>query len=356
MTAIDAAGTAPAKADAVTSLQYSNLTATPSATAIVATVVWGLPTPGTIDQVAVTWGGQKMQLLGSLITTANLSNCNLRADIYGLINPVPGNQALSVGGWSAPASVEIDAVSLSGTDISAAYSAVFTVYTSSGPGNSPQTLNVPTSPGNITLGLVCSDDFEVLNTDSTTQLYLDNSLAFSSSSTKYAASSGTSTAFSWSDTSGTFDAWIAIGVDVGLKQRATQLAFEIPAIIMSNGAVIMSNFQLLNDEIATVTIKATNQGGLTEPLPSGDVFTVVSSKPASLTAAIGKDAGGNPAVILTPLVQASLGLSITVTDSSGLKAATLGVDISQDVRPANIVLDVVDATFTSQPTPTAPGP
>lgn len=118
----------------------------------------------------------------------------------------------------------------------------------------------------------------------------------------------------------------------------------------------MPNFELPNDQVVTITIKTQDASGATVPAPAGDVFSVASSNPASLGAAIGTDANGNPAVILTPLVQASPGLSITVSDADGLAADTQLVDIVPDVTPTNIVLDLADATHTTQPVPTNPGP
>lgn len=118
----------------------------------------------------------------------------------------------------------------------------------------------------------------------------------------------------------------------------------------------MPNYELPSDEIATVTIKTTDAGGGTEAVPAGDVFTAVSSNPASLGVSIGTDASGAPALILTPLVQASPNITVTVSDSAGLKQAVQIVDIVLDVTPKNVVLDLADAVLTSQATPTAPGP
>lgn len=136
--------------------------------------------------------------------------------------------------------------------------------------------------------------------------------------------------------------------------RATRLALEIPSI--TRRGKLMANFELPNDQVATILIKATNSGGVTEPVPTGDTFTALSSNAASLGAAIGADGSGNPAVVLTPLVRVSPGITVTVSDSAGLAQASIIVDIVEDVTPANLVLDVADATHVSQPVPTAPGP
>jgi hypothetical protein len=137
--------------------------------------------------------------------------------------------------------------------------------------------------------------------------------------------------------------------------RATSIALELPTRRTKKGKV-MPNYELPNDEVDTITIKTQNAAGATEPVPTGDVFSVASDKPASLGTAVGKDAGGNPAIVLTPLVQVSPGIAVTVSDTAGLKVATLIVDIVQDVTPTNIVLDTADATHVAQPVPTAPGP
>jgi hypothetical protein len=138
-------------------------------------------------------------------------------------------------------------------------------------------------------------------------------------------------------------------------KRPTKIALEIPTRTTKAGAP-MPNYELPNDEVDTITIKTQTGGGATVPAPAGDVFNVVSSNPTSLQATIGKDAGGNPAVVLTPLVQVSPGITVTVTDSAGLMQDVQVVDIVADVAPKNIVLDLADATHVSQPVPTAPGP
>ena len=118
----------------------------------------------------------------------------------------------------------------------------------------------------------------------------------------------------------------------------------------------MPNYELKSDDTATITIQTATVSGTVEPAPAGDVFSVMSSNPGSLMATIGKDANGNPAVILTPLVQASPGITITVSDSAGLAVDAQIVDVVIDNTPTNVILDLADAVLTSQPTPTAPGP
>lgn len=116
----------------------------------------------------------------------------------------------------------------------------------------------------------------------------------------------------------------------------------------------MPNYELLNDTIATIPVQTTNSAGVVEPPPTGDTFTAVSSLPASLGVSI--ITAPALALVLTPLVQASPGITVTVSDSAGLKVATQLVDIVADATPTNVILDLADATTVAQPVPTAPGP
>jgi hypothetical protein len=118
----------------------------------------------------------------------------------------------------------------------------------------------------------------------------------------------------------------------------------------------MANYELPNDVVRTIGILTETAAGTVEPAPAGDVFTVVSSNPASLNAVIGATAAGNPAVVLNALVDVSPGLSVVVSDSAGLVALTQLVDIVMDVTPTNIQLDLANATSVAQPVPTATGP
>jgi hypothetical protein len=139
------------------------------------------------------------------------------------------------------------------------------------------------------------------------------------------------------------------------RPKPTRIALEIPRRRSKKG-VVMPNFEIPNDEIITVSVKSTDTSGAVEPFPGGDIISVASSDVASLQAVVGVDASNNPAIILTPLVQKASNLTITVSDSAGLTQVVQIVDIVADVAPKNLVLDLADATHTSQPVPTTPGP
>jgi hypothetical protein len=139
-----------------------------------------------------------------------------------------------------------------------------------------------------------------------------------------------------------------------LNAKPARIALAIPQL--TRKGVPMANYELANDTVATIGIMTTDANGDVVPMPAGDVFTVVSSNPASLTAAIGATAAGGPAVVLTPLVKVSPGLTVTVSDSKGLPQDVQIVDIVNDVTPRNVVLDLAGAATVAQPVPTAPGP
>ena len=120
------------------------------------------------------------------------------------------------------------------------------------------------------------------------------------------------------------------------------------------------NYELANDTVAYIPITTLDAAGAVVPAPSGDAFSAASSNPASLTAAIGVMPAGSaiqgPALVLTPLVQASPGLTVTITDTAGLTSDTQDVDIVQDLTPKSIGLNLTGATTTPQAVPTNPGP
>jgi hypothetical protein len=67
--------------------------------------------------------------------------------------------------------------------------------------------------------------------------------------------------------------------------KPTVIGLELPTRRTKKGK-LMPNYELPNDEIDTITIKTQNAAGTTEPVPTGDVFSVTSSKPASLGTAV----------------------------------------------------------------------
>jgi len=131
----------------------------------------------------------------------------------------------------------------------------------------------------------------------------------------------------------------------------TKIVLAIPQV--TRKGVIMPNYELEDDTVATIPIQTTNSAGVVEPPPAGDTFTVTSSSPSLGVAVVTSPV---LALVLNPLVQASPNITVTVSDSSGLKVATQLVDIVADVTPTNVILDLAGATTVSQPVPTPPGP
>jgi hypothetical protein len=133
------------------------------------------------------------------------------------------------------------------------------------------------------------------------------------------------------------------------RYRPVKIDLALPAIYRKG--ILMPNFELASDEVATVTIIARDTGGDIVPAPNGDVFTAVSSNPASLGVAV----NGNTEV-WTPLVVASPGITVTTSDSAGLVVSVQIVDIVADTTPKAVGLDLANVVLTPQATPTNPGP
>lgn len=112
----------------------------------------------------------------------------------------------------------------------------------------------------------------------------------------------------------------------------------------------MADIPLANDEIYTIPIVAEDAAGNIVPPPSGDTFTAVASDPTSLGVVIGATSSGAPAVVLTPLKQNATGITVTVTDTSGLTQDVATFDISSGA-PSLIALDFAHETTSSQPIP-----
>jgi len=119
----------------------------------------------------------------------------------------------------------------------------------------------------------------------------------------------------------------------------------------------MANFELANDAVASIPITTVDTTGAVVPAPSGDIFSVVVSDVTKMTAVIGVmpsgPVAGAVALILTPLVQVSPGLTVTVSDTAALTSATVTVDLVDDVTPKGILPDVAGVVFTPQPVPVA---
>lgn len=115
----------------------------------------------------------------------------------------------------------------------------------------------------------------------------------------------------------------------------------------------MAGYPLKNDAVVTIGILATDDAHDVVPAPANDAFSVVSSDPAKLHAAIGTNAAGHPAVIINALVRAATGLSFKVSDTAGLAAITQEVDIVDDTTPKAVGLDLAGAASAPQPVPPA---
>jgi hypothetical protein len=138
-----------------------------------------------------------------------------------------------------------------------------------------------------------------------------------------------------------------------VPSKASKIMLALPTVT-KKGIVVMPVLNLLNDTVATAPILTEDSVGAVEPYPTGDVFSAVSSNPASLTAAIVVVSPTQSNLVLTPLVQVSPGLTVTVTDTAGLPPEIWTVNIVDDTVDTQIATGTF--TTTPQPVPTATGP
>lgn len=141
-----------------------------------------------------------------------------------------------------------------------------------------------------------------------------------------------------------------------VKRKPNHISLGFPTLTRKDDGTV-ANFELANDMVASIPILVDDAAGDPVPAPSGDVFSAVATGPAGSTPdglQVAVDGSNN--LVLTPTVRVSPGWSVTVSDSSGLAAFTLPVDIVEDTTPKAITLDVAAATEVAQPVPTAPGP
>lgn len=119
----------------------------------------------------------------------------------------------------------------------------------------------------------------------------------------------------------------------------------------------MANRQIYNDKVTVIPLNAVLQATQAATTwPSGTSLTATSSKPLSLSASI-SSVGSNATLVLTPLVQASTGISVTVS-SPGLVGVSELFDIVSDPNLVQILIDsnAADQTTTQQAVPANPGP
>lgn len=122
----------------------------------------------------------------------------------------------------------------------------------------------------------------------------------------------------------------------------------------------MANFQLYNDKVWTLPVKCfnPNTSTTTAGFPSGTTVTAASSLPNSLGVAMSGNISTGIWMVLTPKVQVSPGITITLTGTN-MPTTTFLVDVADDPAAQNqMVVDTTpaDITTVTQSVPTASGP
>lgn len=148
-----------------------------------------------------------------------------------------------------------------------------------------------------------------------------------------------------------------------LSPRPERIVLCVPTITTKEGD--MANLQVACDSIVTIPILVLDAEGQPVAPASGDTFTATPAPNPNeggvaqpYTAEIAPTSGpnGGPALIITPLVQASPNQSVTVADQDGLTSAVLAFDIVDDLAPKQIQLNAAGATTAEQDVPETAGP
>jgi hypothetical protein len=149
---------------------------------------------------------------------------------------------------------------------------------------------------------------------------------------------------------------IALNILTKPHQANTKIALALPILTLKDGTV-MANYQLKNDVVADILITSINDAKVLVATPAGDIDSVVSSDPGKLNAVIGTMPAPSPFIGMASLrINAVMkgpftGLTVTITDSAGLKSDVAGIDIVEDTTPTAISLDFSSVVLTPQPVP-----
>ncbi len=123
----------------------------------------------------------------------------------------------------------------------------------------------------------------------------------------------------------------------------------------------MADFPLFNDTQYWFLIDDDDAAGAVVPLPAGDVVSVASGNAASIAMVVepmpsGPSAGA-PSVHVSPMVQATTGISCTLTDTAGQPMpVVVTFSVAANPAPASLALDTATVVTSKQPVPAAPGP
>lgn len=140
------------------------------------------------------------------------------------------------------------------------------------------------------------------------------------------------------------------------KVPGRPLTLCLPTLTDKKGNPIVANYPLSLANVATFTITELNTvTGAFDPVNPADVFTAAASDTTNLSATIGTNAAGAPALVVNWLHTTSpllTGVSVTISDSLG---NTNDVQLFDMIQPATlpdqIGLDVTDVTLETQPVP-----
>lgn len=150
-------------------------------------------------------------------------------------------------------------------------------------------------------------------------------------------------------------ALVRIEAKLDRPSRHGKLVLLQPTLTTLQGIPIMAAYALKTDVVAHFVVTETNPAtGALVPVDPADVFTVTSSDPANLNAAVATNAAGQTEIAVNWLHTTSpmlTGVGISITDSQGNTADN--AETFDMVPPthvaAQIGLDIAGVTETPQP-------
>jgi hypothetical protein len=119
----------------------------------------------------------------------------------------------------------------------------------------------------------------------------------------------------------------------------------------------VANFQLYNDKVWSFPLKWVDpiSQATSTTFPAGTSFSATSSLPGSLSASV-FISSGIAYLKLTPLVQNSPGINVTV-NATAMTSAVQAFDVVTDpATPASVMIDTADVSSSPQNVPASPGP
>jgi len=309
--AFDARTTDDAAGDGVTSLNTSNLTiGSGSNRALVVQINFSLKT---ITGLTVKWDAAGANQSLTQIIAANSDGAQGRSELWGLVNPVSGNKALSLA-WTGASEAVVAAVAWTNVKQSGG-AATFANATSNKGANNTPSVAITSKAGNATMDASTSN-FGAYSAPTQTEVYTREFLPVIDGAGSRAAGAASVT-HQWT-LSGTPGNWVSVGVDIVAVDGITgTLAATLGnTTLAASGSVGGDIAGTLSTTLGNVTLSA-----------SGTVTTDVS------TDAFGSH-GLNCAAVLVPALE--MDVAVQALSIPGVEEIEMSAALTPDLEMAAV--------------------